>query len=73
MPTKLDTKELQATLDLDIARLHVGLVADHEAGLHTELATLGGGPGRQKACRLCISSHDHELNDFEYVTSHVTH
>jgi hypothetical protein len=29
------------------------LETDHEAGLHTELAKLGGGPGPHTDCPLC--------------------
>lgn len=30
--------------------------ADHAAGLHTELAKLGGGPGPQTGCGLCAAA-----------------
>ncbi len=67
----MDTKALQATL---IARVHARLAADHEAGLHTELAKRGGGLGSQRACCLCTSPApegydvlerlDHKPDDF---------
>jgi hypothetical protein len=32
-------------------------LSEHQAGLHTELAKLGGGPGPQEACVLCQTAH----------------
>lgn len=70
-----NTKALIATMNVDIARLMVTRKAiedEHEAGLHTELAKLGGGPGPQAGCHLCtVLSRGKRYSDT--TTTQTTH
>jgi hypothetical protein len=50
MPANSDTVYLDVVRRMWRRR---DLTAAHEAGLHTNLARLGGGPGRQTDCHLC--------------------